>query len=283
MKLGLFQINMGALGDAAGAEGAGRIAVAAEQAGFESVWTGEHVVLPDPQAPPSPLPPLHPMLDPAVALAYVAALTSEIKLGTGIIIVPQRNPLVLAKELASVDVLSGGRLLFGVGVGYLGAEFEALGIPMEDRARRTEEYIEAMRAIWSMDEPAYDGEFVSFSNVQARPRPVQQPGPPVVMGGHTAPAYRRSVTMSEGWYGFALDYDATQSCIDGLSEAGARYERPAELGRLEITVTPRVRPSPEMVERFAEMGVDRLVLLPNGQTPDEIAAFVDHIGSTILS
>ncbi|MYG87290.1 MAG: TIGR03619 family F420-dependent LLM class oxidoreductase [Acidimicrobiales bacterium] len=274
---------MGVLGDAAGAEGAGRIAVAAEQAGFESVWTGEHVVLPDPQAPPSPLPPLHPMLDPAVALAYVAALTSEIKLGTGIIIVPQRNPLVLAKELASVDVLSGGRLLFGVGVGYLGPEFDALGIPMEDRARRTEEYIEAMRAIWSMDEPAYDGEFVKFSNVQARPRPVQQPGPPVVMGGHTAPAYRRSVTMSEGWYGFALDYDATQRCIDGLSEAGAHYDRPAELGRLEITVTPRVRPTPEMVERFAEMGVDRLVLLPNGQTVDEIAAFVDHIGTTILN
>ena len=283
MKIGLFQINMGALGDAAGTEGAGRIAVAAEQAGFESVWTGEHVVLPDPQAPPSPLPPLHPMLDPAVALAYVAALTTQIKLGTGIIIVPQRNPLVLAKELASVDVLSGGRLLFGVGVGYLGAEFEALGIPMEDRARRTEEYIEAMRAIWSMDAPAYDGEYVSFGEVQARPRPVQQPGPPVVMGGHTAPAYRRSVTMSEGWYGFALDYDSTQKCIDGLSEAAARYDRPAGLGRLEITVTPRVRPTPEMVERFAEMGVDRLVLLPNGQTIDEIAAFVDHIGTTMLN
>ena len=283
MKIGLFQINMGALGDVAGPEGAGRIAVAAEQAGFESVWTGEHVVLPDPQAPPSPLPPLHPMLDPAVALAYVAALTSEIKLGTGIIIVPQRNPLVLAKELASVDVLSGGRLQFGVGVGYLGPEFEALGIPMEDRARRTEEYIEAMRAIWSMDQPAYDGEFVNFSDVQARPQPVQQPGPPVVMGGHTVPAYRRAVTMSEGWYGFALDYDGTQRCIEGLSEAGARYDRPSELGRLEITVTPRVRPTPEMVERFAEMGVDRLVLLPNGQTVDEIAAFVDHIGATLLS
>ena len=283
MKIGLFQINMGTLGDTAGVDGAGRIAVAAEEAGFESVWTGEHVVLPVPQAPPSPLPPLHPMLDPAVALAYVAALTSEIKLGTGIIIVPQRNPLVLAKELASVDVLSGGRLLFGVGVGYLGAEFEALGIPMEDRARRTEEYIEAMRAIWSMDQPAYDGEFVNFSDVQARPRPVQQPGPPVVMGGHTAPAYRRAVTTSEGWYGFALDYDGTQRCIEGLSEARARYDRPAELGRLEITVTPRVRPTPEMVERFADMGVDRLVLLPNGQSVDEIAAFVGHIGTTLLS
>ena len=182
-----------------------------------------------------------------------------------------------------MDVLSGGRLLFGVGVGYLGPEFEALGIPMENRARRTEEYIEAMRAIWSMDEPAYDGEFVSFSDVQARPRPTQQPGPPVVMGGHTAPAFRRSVTMSEGWYGFALDYDGTQRCLDGLMEAGARYERPAELGRLEISVTPRVRPTPEMVERFAEMEVDRLILLPNGQTVDEVAAFIDHIGETLLS
>ena len=131
--------------------------------------------------------------------------------------------------------------------------------PIRVRAARetprlcTEEYIEAMRAVWSMDAPAYNGEFVKFSNVQARPRPVQQPGPPVVMGGYTAPAYRRSVTMSEGWYGFALDYDGTQRCIAGRSEAGARYDRPAELGWLEITVTPRVRPSAEMVERFAEL------------------------------
>ena len=114
MKFGLFGINMNVCSDP---DVAARTAKAAEGAGFESVWTGEHVVLPDPQAPPSPLPPEYPLLDPAVALAFVAAHTTKIRLGTGIIILPQRNPLVLAKELASVDVVSKGRLIFGLGIG----------------------------------------------------------------------------------------------------------------------------------------------------------------------
>lgn len=280
MKIGLFHINTNALAEP---DAMARAAAAAEAAGFESLWTAEHVVLPDPQVPPSPMPPDGRLLDPAVALAFAAAHTTDIKLGTGIIILPQRNPLVLAKELASVDVLSKGRLIFGVGVGYLGPEFDALGIPMEDRARRSVEYIEAMRAIWSMDDPHYEGTYVSFSGVQAHPRPVQRPGPPVVMGGHSPPAFRRSVTLCEGWYGFALDLEATQRCLTGLEEEASRHERAPELGRLEISVTPRMRPSPEMVEQYEALGVDRLVLLPNGSTVDEILAFIDHIGSTILS
>ena len=279
MKLGLFQINTGALCDP---DDMARVAIAAEQAGFESLWTAEHVVLPDPQVPPSPMPPEGKLLDPAVALAFAAAHTSSIKLGTGIIILPQRNPLVLAKELASVDVLSKGRLIFGVGVGYLGPEFDALGIPMEDRARRSVEYIEAMRAIWTMDQPEYEGTYVSFSGIQANPRPVQLP-PPVVMGGHSAPAFRRAVSMCEGWYGFALDLDATRGCMEGIAAAAAAHDRPADLGTLEISVTPRMRPSPEMVEQYQELGVERLVMLPNGNSADEILAFIDHIGSTILA
>ena len=120
MKLGLYGINLGACADP---ETATSVARAAEEAGFDSVWTAEHVVLPDPQVPEAPIPPQTPLLDPAVALSYVAAHTRTIRLATGIIILPQRNPLVLAKELASVDVLSGGRLIFGIGAGYLEAEF----------------------------------------------------------------------------------------------------------------------------------------------------------------
>src|SRR5260370_30009386 len=119
MKFGLFSINNG---PCASPKTAAAVARAAEAAGFESLWTGEHVVLPDPQAPPSPAPPEMPMLDPMASLSFVAAHTSRIRLGTGIIILPQRNPVVLAKELASVDVLSGGRLIFGIGVGYLKPE-----------------------------------------------------------------------------------------------------------------------------------------------------------------
>src|SRR3954469_19460019 len=142
-------------------------AAAAEAAGFESLWGGEHVVLPDPQAPPSPMAPHEPILDPVIALTYCAAVTSRVRLGTGIIILPQRNPLVLAKELASLDRLSGGRLIFGVGVGYLKPEFDALGISMDDRGTKTLEYIEAMRAIWSHDKASYQGRYVSFAGVSA--------------------------------------------------------------------------------------------------------------------
>jgi probable F420-dependent oxidoreductase len=280
VKIGLFNINNFVCSYP---EGLARVARAAEEAALESVWTGEHVVLPDPQVPPSPVPPEGRMLDPATALSFVAALTERVRLGTGIIIVPQRNPLVLAKELASVDVLSGGRLIFGVGVGYLQPEFDALGIPMEDRARRSVEYIEAMRAIWSMDDPAYDGRYVQFSGVKANPRPVQQPGPPVVMGGRSAPAYRRAVTMCQGWYGFALDAEATSTCLAGIRDEEGRHERPAELGPLEITVTPNGRPSAELVDEFAALGVDRLVFVPRGDSVDEWLEQIDQLGQLVAS
>ncbi len=286
MQFGLFNMNNNACSFPATLTAVSR---AAEAAGFDSLWTGEHVVLPDPQVPPSPVPPQGRMLDGGIALTYMAAVTSTIKLGTGIIILPQRNPLVLAKELASLDVLSDGRLLFGVGVGYLEPEFRALGISMEDRGGRTIEYIEAMRAIWSQDKPAYDGRYVSFSGVDAHPRPVQQPSPPVIMGGHTAAAFRRSITHGNGWYGFALDVDRAEACVQGLRAAAERYERPAELGELEISVTPAGRLDREAIERFAGLGVHRLVLIPKarerGAELDEAAilGFVEdtaaaHIG-----
>src|SRR6266566_1377569 len=216
MKFGLFGINMGPCSDPVTAV---RVAQAAEAAGFESVWTGEHVVLPDPQVPPSPLPPHSPLLDPAVALAFVAAHTKTIKLGTGIIILPQRNPLVLAKELASVDVVSGGRLIFGLGVGFLKAEFDALGIPFTDKGERAIEYLQAMLAIWTQDKPEYQGRFFAFRGVQAWPRPAQSPHPPIVIGGHTPDAFPRALRHASGSYGFALDVDETARCVAGLEQA----------------------------------------------------------------
>jgi probable F420-dependent oxidoreductase len=202
MKFGLFGINMNICSNP---DVAAQVAQAAEAAGFESVWTGEHVVLPDPQAPPSPLPPLSPLLDPAIALAFIAAHTKKVKLGTGIISLPQRNPLVLAKELASVDVVSNGRLIFGLGIGYLKAEFDALGAPFEQKGPRSMDYVQAMKAVWTQDKPTYTGQFVSFKDIQARPQPVQKPHPPIVIGGHTKEAFRRAVQYGNGWYGFALD------------------------------------------------------------------------------
>jgi probable F420-dependent oxidoreductase len=264
VKLGLFSMTTGPCSYPAGAARVGR---AAEAAGFDSLWGGEHVVLPDPRVPPSPMEPEDRILDPLVSLAFLAAHTTRIRLGTGIIIVPQRNPLVLAKQLASLDVLSGGRLIFGVGVGYLEPEFRALGIPFEHRGPVTDEYLGALRVIWSEARPAYHGRFVRFEGVQANPRPAQQPGPPIVVGGHTEAAFRRAVEQGHGWYGFALDDAGVQRCLDGLRQAGARHERPSALGPLEISVTPRPTRGGEAMDRasadrFAALGVHRLILMP---------------------
>src|SRR5271163_1309878 len=204
MKIGLFGINTGPCADPSTAA---KVARAAEAAGFDSVWTGEHIVLPEPQAPPSPVPADTPFLDSAVALAYVAAVTKTIRLGTGIIILPQRNPVVLAKELASLDVLSGGRLIFGIGIGYLKPEFEAIGAPFDHKGPRSEEYLKAMLALWTMPKPEFSGRWVSFKGVNAQPRPVQKPHPEIVFGGHSADAYSRAARLARGWYGFALDLE----------------------------------------------------------------------------
>ncbi len=282
MKFGLFAINSGICADP---EIAREIAQAAEAAGFESVWTGEHVVLPDPQVPPSPVGPFTPFLDPAVALAFIAAGTSTIKLGTGIIILPQRNPLVLAKEMASVDVLSKGRLLFGVGVGYLEPEFRALGYTLDDRGEKTLEYLDAMRAVWSEDQPRYDGRFVSFSGIQSRPRPVQQPTPPIHMGGNGPAGWRRSVTNAHGWYGFARTLDQTIAAVEGIRAARARYERPAWLGEaIEISVTPVVPIDASAASAFAAAGVDRLILLPSPKDDrDGQLRLIEQTGKLIRS
>jgi probable F420-dependent oxidoreductase len=279
MKLGIFGINTG---PCARPETAARIARAAEAAGFESVWTGEHVVLPDPQAPPSPAPPQHPMLDPAVALAFLAAHTERVRLATGIIILPQRNPVVLAKELASVDVLSKGRLIFGLGAGYLKPEFDAIGARFSDRGARADEYIDAIVALWSQAKPAFAGRHVRFAGIDAQPRPLQKPHPPIVVGGTSAAAFRRAVTRGNGWYGFLRDLDAARADLAGLAAAQRAHARPAALGPLEISVTPPPRIDLDAAERYRDLGVERLVLLPPARDADSILRFVDETAERLL-
>lgn len=264
MKLGLFNINMGTQ---ARPEGLARAARAAEEAGFESLWAGEHVILPDPQVPPSPMAPQDPALDPFVGLTYAAALTSRIRLATGIVILPQRNPVVLAKQIATLDVLSGGRFTLGVGVGYLEPEFRAIGADFEHRGAVTDEYLDAMDRLFYDEHPEHHGRFADFAGVDAHPRPVQRPVP-VVIGGHTAAAYRRAVRRGQGWYGFAMTPQATAESLDGLRRARDDVDRPGELGELEITVTPRGRLTAETATAFAELGVDRLVVIPNPKDDD---------------
>src|ERR1700730_855182 len=269
MKFGLFGINTGPCAVPATAAATAR---AAEAAGFDSVWTGEHIVLPEPQAPPSPVPADTPFIDSAVALAYVAGQTKTIRLGTGIIILAQRNPVVLAKELASVDVLSSGRLIFGIGIGYLQPEFAAIGAPFDHKGPRTEEFLAAMIALWSMERPEYHGRFISFKGINAMPRPVQRPHPEIVFGGHTPQAFSRAARLGKGWFGFALDVEATGKCVDGLraacTQAGRRFED------LEVSVAPRGRVDRDAAKRFADAGVDRLILLHRARDEAGLSQFV---------
>ena len=279
MQVGLFGINMNFLSDP---DWAVRVTQHAETLGFDSVWTGEHVVLPEPRQAPSPAEPETPMVHPPTMLAYLAAATSTIKLGTGITLVAQRNPVVLAKEIGSLDHLCRGRLLFGIGAGYLHPEFAALGIDFASRGARTDEYIDAMRELWVAEKPSFKGEFVEFSNIQAQPRPHQAGGPPVIVGGASPAALRRAVTHGNGWYGFALDVNTTKGVLEQLELAKARYERSQTLGEMSISVTPPKPPTKAMLEDYQALGVHRIIPMLGFYNADNILQSLDKIATELL-
>jgi probable F420-dependent oxidoreductase len=266
-SLGLFAANQ----HADGRDALGRLGPLAEELAYDSLWLGEHVVVPDPRVPPSPMEPRDPILDPLVSIAFLAGLTENVRLATGIIVLPQRNPLVLAKQLASLDSVTGGRLVFGMGVGYLEPEMSAIGVPMERRGARAVEYLGAMRALWTHEQPSFAGEFVSFAGVNAYPRPVQNPLP-VVMAGHSAAAHRRAARHADGWFGFFLSLDETGEQIESLTSSLAAEGR--DIGGFEITVTPRGRIDADAVAAYGRLGVDRLVLLPR---PGSLADTEDFV------
>ena len=269
MKFGLFGMNMR---PCVTPEAIAAVARAAEAAGFESFWGGEHLALADPQTADSPLPPTIDFVDLNVTMAFAAAHTRTLRLGTGIMILPLRNPVVLAKQIASVDVVTGGRLIFGIGIGNLEFEFNAVGMPFDHKGRRAEEALAAMKALWTMPRAEYRGRYFSFGGVRAEPRPLQRPHPPIVFGGKTAHAFSRTARLGDGWYGYALDLAATRACIEGLraacAAAGRRFEE------IEVSVTPKGALDRELALRYAELGVRRLILPPRGRTVAEVIAAI---------
>ena len=269
MKFGLFGMNMR---PCVTPEAIAAVARAAEAAGFESFWGGEHLALADPQTADSPLPPTIAFVDLNVTMAFAAAHTRTLRLGTGIMILPLRNPVVLAKQIASVDVVTGGRLIFGVGIGNLEFEFNAVGMPFDHKGRRAEEALAARKALWTMPRAEYRGRYFSFGGVRAEPRPLQRPHPPIVFGGKTAHAFSRTARLGDGWYGYALDLAATRACIEGLraacAAAGRRFEE------IEVSVTPKGELDRELALRYADLGVRRLILPPRGRTVAEVIAAI---------
>jgi len=247
------------------------VATAAERLGFATLWAPEHVVLVEEYASQYPYsdgkfpgPPDIPIADPFATLAYAAACTSTIRLGTGICLVPEHNPLVLAKTAATVDRLSGGRLIFGAGVGWLAEEFAALGIPFERRAPRTREYIDVMRKLWTERSSSHSGEFVKFGSVLSYPKPVQAAGIPVWFGGESGPALRRVAEYGDGWIGFKVAPAAAPEKIRRIEELLRANRR--RRSDVTLAVSPYSDPIvPDDLARYRDAGVDEVALLLRGR------------------
>jgi probable F420-dependent oxidoreductase len=263
VRVGLHALGIGSGADPAVIEAVAR---AADSAGFATLWSGEHVVMVDRPDSPYPyaedgkiaVPSDADWLDPLVALGFVAAVTSRINIATGILLLPQHNPVLAAKQAATLDVLSRGRFVLGIGIGWSSEEFAALGIPFRGRAARTREYVEAMRSLWDTDASSYEGRFVRFHQVRCYPKPVAGDRIPVVLGGNSDAALDRVVAYGDGWYGFNLSVDETVERMEALTS------RCRALGRdpASLAVSVAVRDgSPTDLVTLRAAGVGELVVV----------------------
>src|SRR5215469_5671107 len=262
----MLKVGLAMIGGAAGVDPAviKLIAPRAEALNFTTLWSPEHVVFVEEQKSQYPYGPMPgtidlPMLNPFVALAYAAAVTERVRLATGVCLVPEHNPLVLAKEVASLDHLSGGRFMLGVGIGWLVEEFQALGIPWANRARRTCEYIEAMRRIWSHERTSFEGEFVKFSSVISSPKPVSGGKLPILFGGNSVSALKRTAQYGAGWIPLTIEAAEVRQKVDQLHKLMADHNRRAN--EVEVFLISRTRRlSFDDLKRFRDAGVDELVI-----------------------
>ena len=264
MKFGIGFANTGPFSVAAGAR---PMAVAAEASGFESLWTVEHTVVPEGYESPYPYsadgrmpgPENSPIPDPLVWLSFLAGVTSTINLGTGILILPQRNPVVLAKEVATLDSLSGGRLLLGIGVGWLAEEFEAIGIPFSERGARTDDHVAAMRALWSGEAASFDGRFTTFERCFAQPAPTNGTVP-IHVGGHTDAAAKRAGRLGDGFFPASANPDDLARLIDIARTTATEVGRDPDAIEVSTMAVATGAEAVDTVGRLADSGVDRVII-----------------------
>jgi probable F420-dependent oxidoreductase len=270
MRLGLHALGIGA-----GANRAviGEVSAAAERCGFATLWSGEHVVMVDRSASRYPysddgviaVPAQADWIDPMIGLSFAAAATSTISIATGVLLLPEHNPVHLAKQAATLDTLSGGRFTLGIGIGWSREEFDALGVPFERRAARTAEYVAAMRTLWRDDVASFDGEFVGFDSVRVNPKPLRDRRIPIVLGGNSDAALRRAAAWGDGWYGFDVaDVPAVAERVATLRKLCHESDRDPEELRLAVALRTPQRGD---VDALAELGVDELVVVAS--PPDD--------------
>ncbi len=262
------------------------IAQAAEAGGFRTIWTVEHVVVPSGYQSVYPYASSGKMAggveafdiaDPLIWLSWVAAKTTTIELGTGILIATQRNPLITAKEVATLDRLSGGRVRLGVGVGWLREEFDALGVPFEARGRRLDDYIAAMRELWTGEKVSHHGEFVDFTDCYSLPRPAG-PTVPIVIGGHTEVAARRAGRLGDGFFPGSAGADEIASLVEVMKRAADEAGRDGDA--IDVYAMAASRPGPKLdarIEALIEVGVDQTIV------PTFPVDTLESIGSDLIN
>jgi probable F420-dependent oxidoreductase len=260
------------------------VAEGAEQRGIGTIWVGEHVVLFEDYASRYPYaddgrvpaPSGSGLLEPMVTLTYLAARTSTVRLGTAMLLLPQRNPVYVAKEVSSLDWLSGGRVDLGIGVGWLKEEFDALNVPWERRGRRTDEYLEVLRTLWVDDTSSFHGELYDLPPCEMYPKPVQAPHPPVHIGGETQAALRRAARHGQGWHTFNR---SPEELASGLAELDVELDAAGRSrSDLRVTVCPYFNPlSPDLVEGYAAAGADAVAALFFAFSPEDVARAFDDL------
>ncbi|WP_042377381.1 LLM class F420-dependent oxidoreductase [Streptacidiphilus melanogenes] len=283
MRVGLHALG---IGDGARPEVIRAVATAAEAQGFARLWCGEHVVLVDAPASRYPysadgriaVPADADWLDPLLALSFAAAVTSRIELATGVLLLPEHNPVVVAKQAATLDVLSAGRFSLGVGAGWSAEEFAALGVPFSGRGRRTDEYLAAMRTLWSEEPASFEGEFTRFEAIRVNPKPLRGGRLPVLAGGNSDTALRRAATVADGWYGFNVRAADVPGRVAVLVEECARAGRRLD----ELTVAVALSDgTPEQLPELAAAGVTELVVVDAPPAAlGEVAAWVAGLART---
>jgi probable F420-dependent oxidoreductase len=275
-----MQLGLHALGIGPGANRAviDAVAPAAERSGFATLWSGEHVVMVDRSRSRYPysddgqiaVPAAADWIDPIIGLSFAAAATSTIRIATGVLLLPEHNPVVVAKQAATLDTLSGGRFSLGIGIGWSREEFDALGVAFDRRAARTAEYVAAMRTLWRDDVASFDGEFVRFDSVRVNPKPSHNRRVPVMVGGNSDAALRRVAAWGDGWYGFNLAGVRAVAERIRFLEAVCR-ERGRDASELRLAVALRDL-QPRDVARLAELGVDELVVVDGPPADPRVAA-----------
>lgn len=292
-----FGCNVPVFGPLATPENMMSLARRADELGFDHLWVSDHIVLPNQIAPrypydPTGVPPFmanadQPWCEPLTALSFLASCTQRIKLGTTVLVVPYREPVLTAKMVATLDYMSGGRVILGVGVGWMEEEFNILGLDtFHERGKVTDEYLRIYKELWTQEDPSFQGTYAQFSGIKFYPKPVQEPHPPIWVGGNTVPALRRAARLGDGWLptGAEMDLETMAGHIQRLRDMTEQAGRPRD----EVDVAksmPRGDASAEefsaQIRSYQQIGVKHFMINMGSESRDQVLDGMEHFATEV--